>query len=116
MVMQFLLALEQLSLLYQQPGAPAPVVPNQGPASSVSQVGRAHGPGRPYDITSRHSDLKFVEVPHSRRWIDLVDKGWARLIDKLDRCACWPTRPALRQARHGALNRQIDDAILERRA
>jgi hypothetical protein len=54
-----------------------------------------------------------VEVPHTRRWLDLTDKGWAELIDKLDkvRLLADPTQgyAALAVA---ALNRQIDDLIL----
>jgi hypothetical protein len=80
-----------------------------GQSKSVERMGRAEA----YDITSRHSDTKFVEVPHSRRWIDLVDKGWAELIDKLDkvRLLADPTNGYAKLAM-AALNRQIDDAIL----
>jgi hypothetical protein len=52
-----------------------------GQSKSVERMGKAEA----YDITSRHSRHQFVEVPHSRRWIDLQDKGWAELIDKLDK-------------------------------
>lgn len=80
-----------------------------GQSKSVERLGRAEA----YDITSRHADTKFVEVPHSRRWIDLQDKGWAELIDKLDkvRLLADPINgySALAMA---ALNRQIDDMIL----
>jgi Phage capsid protein len=80
-----------------------------GQSKSVERLGRAEA----YDITSRHADTKFVEVPHSRRWIDLQDKGWAELIDKLDkvRLLADPTAgySALAMA---ALNRQTDDIIL----
>lgn len=51
-----------------------------GQSRSVERVGAAEA----YDITSRHADTKYVEVPHSRRWIDLQDKGWAELVDELD--------------------------------
>lgn len=80
-----------------------------GQSKSVERMGKAEA----YDITSRHSDTKFVEVPHSRRWIDLVDKGWAELIDKLDkvRLLADPTNGYAKLAM-AALNRQIDDAIL----
>jgi hypothetical protein len=52
-------------------------------------------------------------VPHTRRWLDLVDKGWAELVDELDkiRLLADPTSvyPKLAVA---ALNRQKDDVIL----
>jgi hypothetical protein len=79
-----------------------------GQSKSTERMGKAEA----YDITSRHADTKFVEVPHSRRWLDLGDKGWAELIDKLDkvRLLADPTNgyAALAMA---ALNRQQDDAI-----
>jgi hypothetical protein len=76
---------------------------------AVERMGRAEA----YDITSRHSDTKFVEVPHSRRWIDLADKGWAELIDKLDkiRLLADPVNGYAAMAM-AALNRQMDDAII----
>ena len=80
-----------------------------GQSKSVERMGKAEA----YDITSRHSDTKFVEVPHSRRWIDLADKGWAELIDKLDkvRLLADPTSGYSAMA-VAALNRQIDDFVL----
>lgn len=51
-----------------------------GASKSVERVGAVDA----YEITSRHADTKYVEVPHSRRWIDLADKGWAELVDELD--------------------------------
>lgn len=80
-----------------------------GQSKSTERMGKSEA----YDITSRHADTKFVEVPHSRRWVDLADKGWAELIDKLDkvRLLADPTNgyAALAVA---ALNRQMDDIIL----
>jgi Phage capsid protein len=80
-----------------------------GQSKSVERMGAAEA----YDITSRHADTKFVEVPHSRRWIDLADKGWAELIDKLDkvRLLADPVNGYSMLAL-AALNRRIDDAIL----
>lgn len=80
-----------------------------GQSKTVERMGKAEA----YDITSRHADTKFVEVPHSRRWIDLVDKGWAELIDKLDkiRLLADPTNGYAMQA-NAALNRSIDDIII----
>lgn len=80
-----------------------------GQSKSVERMGKAEA----YDITSRHADTKFVEVPHSRRWIDLQDKGWAELIDKLDkvRLLADPTNGYASLAM-AALNRQIDDVII----
>ena len=80
-----------------------------GQSKSVERMGAAEA----YDITSRHADTKFVEVPHSRRWIDLQDKGWAELIDKLDkvRLLANPTAGYSAMAMN-ALNRATDDIIL----
>lgn len=33
----------------------------------------------------RHSNTPQMDTPHSRRWVDLVDKEWADLIDDLDK-------------------------------
>lgn len=80
-----------------------------GQSKSTERLGKAEA----YDITSRHADTKFVEVPHSRRWLDLQDKGWAELIDKLDkiRLLADPTQGYAALA-NAALNRQMDDIIL----
>jgi len=80
-----------------------------GQSKSVERMGRSEA----YDITSRHADTKFVETPHSRRWLDLQDKGWADLIDKLDkvRLLADPTNGYAMMA-NAALNRQIDDIII----
>lgn len=80
-----------------------------GQSKSVERVGQAEA----YDITSRHADTKYVEVPHSRRWIDLQDKGWAELVDEMDkiRMIADPTSPYAGLAT-AALNRQMDDVIL----
>lgn len=80
-----------------------------GQSKSVERLGKAEA----YDITSRHADTKYVEVPHSRRWLDLVDKGWAELVDEMDkiRMLADPTSPYAGLA-VAALNRQKDDVIL----
>lgn len=80
-----------------------------GQSKSTERLGKAEA----YDITSRHADTKFVEVPHSRRWLDLQDKGWAELIDKLDkvRLLADPTNGYASLA-VAALNRQMDDIII----
>ncbi len=80
-----------------------------GQSKSVERIGKAEA----YDITSRHGDTKYVEVPHSRRWIDLQDKGWAELVDEMDkiRMLADPTSPYAGLAL-AALNRQMDDIIL----
>lgn len=79
-----------------------------GQSRSAERVGKSDA----YDITSRHSDTKYVETPHSRRWIDLSDKGWADLVDELDeiRLLADPKSvyPKLAMA---ALNRAKDDVI-----
>lgn len=80
-----------------------------GTAKSVERLGKTDA----YDIESRHADTKYVNVPHSRRWLDLVDKGWAELVDEMDkiRLLADPTSPyaAIGVA---ALNRAKDDIIL----
>ena len=80
-----------------------------GQSKSVERVGKAEA----YDITSRHADTKYVEVPHSRRWLDLADKGWAELVDEMDkiRMLADPTSP-YSQLAVAALNRAKDDIIL----
>jgi hypothetical protein len=80
-----------------------------GQSKSVERMGAAEA----YDITSRHADTKFVEVPHSRRWIDLADKGWAELIDKLDKVRLLADPAAGYAAMaNAAMNRAIDDVII----
>ena len=80
-----------------------------GASKSVERLGKTDA----YDITSRHADTKYVEVPHSRRWLDLQDKGWAELVDELDkiRMLADPTSPYSRLAVM-ALNREKDKIIL----
>lgn len=80
-----------------------------GQSKSVERIGKAEA----YDITSRGADTKYVDVPHSRRWIDLQDKGWAELVDEMDkiRMLADPTSPYASLAVM-ALNRAKDDIIL----
>lgn len=80
-----------------------------GQSKSVERIGKAEA----YDITSRGADTKYVDVPHSRRWLDLQDKGWAELVDELDkiRMLADPTSPYVAMA-VAALNRAKDDIIL----
>jgi hypothetical protein len=110
MVMQFS---NNFRILYQQKQARlrpwCQIESVTGQSKSVERMGKAEA----YDITSRHADTKFVEVPHSRRWIDLADKGWAELIDKLDkvRLLADPASGYAMQA-NAALNRQQDDIIM----
>lgn len=80
-----------------------------GTSKSVERLGRTDA----YDIVSRHGDTQYVQTPHSRRWLDLQDKGWADLVDEMDKIKMLadPTSPyaALGVA---ALNRAKDDAII----
>lgn len=80
-----------------------------GASKSIERLGKSES----YDITSRHADTKYVEVPHSRRWLDLQDKGWAELVDELDkiRMLADPTSPYTQLA-VAALNRAKDDLII----
>jgi len=79
-----------------------------GQTKSAERVGKTEA----YDITSRHSDTKYVETPHSRRWIDLTDKGWADLVDELDEIKML-ANPLSVYPKMGmsALNRAKDDII-----
>lgn len=52
-----------------------------GASKSVERVGKTEA----YDINTRHGDTMYNDTPHSRRWLDLQDKGWAELIDELDK-------------------------------
>ena len=80
-----------------------------GTGKTVERLGKTDA----YDITSRHSDTQYVNTPHSRRWLDLQDKGWSDLVDEMDkiRMLADPTSPyaALGVA---ALNRSKDDIII----
>lgn len=79
-----------------------------GTAKSVERLGKTEA----YDLTSRHSDTQYVQVPHSRRWLDLADKAWAELVDEMDKIKMLadPTSPYL-QLGVAALNRAKDDVI-----
>jgi hypothetical protein len=80
-----------------------------GTSKSVERLGKTET----YDIESRHADTKYVDTPHSRRWLDLADKGWSDLVDELDKIKMLadPTSPytALGVAAH---NRSKDRIIL----
>lgn len=80
-----------------------------GTSKTVERLGKTDA----YDIESRHADTKYVNTPHSRRWLDLQDKAWADLVDELDKIKMLadPTSPynALGVA---ALNREKDKIIL----
>lgn len=80
-----------------------------GQSKSVERLGKAEA----YQITSRHADTKYVEVPHSRRWLDLADYGWAELVDEMDKIKMLadPTSPYAGLA-VAALNRIKDRVIL----
>lgn len=51
-----------------------------GASRAVERIGKVDA----YDIVSRHADTQYVTTPHSRRWIDLIDKGAADLVDEMD--------------------------------
>lgn len=80
-----------------------------GASKSVERMGSTEA----YDITTRHGDTKYVDTPHSKRWLDLADKGWADLVDDQDkiRLLADPTSPYL-SAGVMALNRKKDDVII----
>jgi hypothetical protein len=80
-----------------------------GQSDSIERIGATNA----YDITSRHADTKYVDTQHSRRWVDMQDKGWADLVDKLDKIKMLadPTSEYLR-AGVMALNRSMDDIVI----
>ena len=80
-----------------------------GQSKSVERVGKTEA----YDITSRHADTKYVETPHSRRWLDLQDKAWSDLVDEMDKIKMLAD-PTSVYPRLGlqALNRAKDDIII----
>lgn len=80
-----------------------------GTSKSVERLGQADA----YDLVSRHSDTRYVDVPHSRRWLDLADKAWAELVDEMDKIKMLsdPTSPYVGLG-VSALNRAKDDAII----
>lgn len=80
-----------------------------GTSKSVERLGKTDA----YDIVSRHGDTQYVQTPHSRRWLDLADKGWADLVDEMDKIKLLadPTSPYVGLA-VAALNRAKDDAII----
>jgi hypothetical protein len=80
-----------------------------GQSKSTERLGKTDA----YDITSRHADTKYVDTPHSRRWLDLADKGWADLVDEMDKIKMLadPTSPYVGLG-VAAMNRAKDDIIL----
>ena len=90
-----------------------PFVQNEGTISGTGKTVERLGAAEAYDLVSRHADTRYVEVPHSRRWLDLSDKAWAELVDEMDKIKMLadPTSPyaALGVA---ALNRAKDDVIM----
>lgn len=79
-----------------------------GKSKAAERVGKTEA----YDILNRHADTQYVDTPHSRRWIDLADKGWADLVDEMDEIKMLADPksiyPRLAMA---ALNRKKDDVI-----
>lgn len=80
-----------------------------GTSKTVERLGKTDA----YSIVSRHGDTQYVQTPHSRRWLDLADKGWADLVDELDKIKMLadPTSPYTALA-VAALNRAKDDTII----
>lgn len=78
-----------------------------------SKAAERAGKTEAYDINNRHADTQYVNTPHSRRWLDLADKGWADLVDELDEIKMLADPksiyPRLGMA---ALNRKKDDIII----
>lgn len=64
-------------------------------------------------VTSRHGDTSYVNTPHSRRRVGLVDYDWADLVDKLDKIRTLndPTNSYALSAAY-AMGRAQDDEII----
>lgn len=79
-----------------------------GQSKTVERIGKSDA----YDIVSRHADTQYVNTPHSRRWLDLQDKGWADLVDEMDKIKMLAD-PTSEYTRAGvfALNRAKDQVI-----
>lgn len=90
----------------------APFVVNAGGIVGASKAMERVGKVDAYDITSRHADTHYVETPHSRRWLDLTDKGAAELVDEMDeiRLLADP-KSKYPKIMVQALNRAKDDVI-----
>lgn len=81
-----------------------------GASKSVERIGKVDA----YQIESRHADTRIVDTPHSRRWLDLQDYGFAELVDEMDkiRLLADPTSPYVQNG-VAALNRKKDAIIYE---
>lgn len=80
-----------------------------GSSKSVERIGS----GEVYDLDTRHADTRYVDTPHTKRWIDLSDAAYADLVDEMDkiRMLADPTSPYV-QAAVMAHNRKKDDVII----
>lgn len=90
-----------------------PFVQNEGQFTGTSKSVERLGKADAYDLVSRHSDTQYVQIPHSRRWLDLQDKAAAELVDEMDKIKLLadPTSPYVRILT-ASMNRAKDDAIL----
>jgi hypothetical protein len=90
-----------------------PFVQNEGTITGTAKTVERLGKTDAYDLESRAADTKYVQTPHSRRWLDLADKGWAELVDEMDKIKMLadPTSPYVGLG-VAALNRAKDDIIL----
>jgi hypothetical protein len=79
-------------------------------ASIVEQFGEATAQRK----TGRHSDTPLLDVSQDKRWVHPADYEWATLVDNQDklRTIIELTNPYT-QAGAAAMQRAIDDAILE---
>lgn len=79
-----------------------------GASKAAERVGKSEA----YDILNRHADTQYVDTPHSRRWIDLADKGWADLVDEMDQIKMLADPKSIYpRLAVAALNRKKDDII-----
>lgn len=80
-----------------------------GASKSVERIGS----GEVYDLDTRHADTRYVDTPHSKRWLDLGDSAYADLVDEMDkiRAIADPTSPYVMTAVM-AHNRKKDDVII----
>ncbi len=91
----------------------SPFCQDEGSITGTSKTVERLGKAEAQQITSRHGDTQYVQVPHSRRWLDLFDYDWAELVDEMDKIKMLadPTSPYGRLA-VAALNRTRDDIII----
>lgn len=80
-----------------------------GTSKSVERLGAIEA----QQITNRHGDTVYNNIPHSRRWLDLYDWSAADLVDEMDKIKMLadPTSP-YNAILNNSLNRRTDIEII----